>query len=133
VHRFPVVNSTAYLPRVLVIDADATTCQDIRALLEPYGYECQSAGDGRSGLSRVEEGGWDLVLAALAVPELAGCDIVTAIQRRAPTMPIVLMANRSDPEIGSEDRPKRIPVIRKPFPPRTLTAAVVEALFTTSA
>ena len=123
------MNAIAHSPRVLVIDADLSVCLGVRTLLEPYGYDCQSAVDSRSGLARVEEGGWDLVLAALSMPELGDWEIVEAIHRWAPTMPVILMAGRNDPVVAAGDRARRIRVIRKPFPLVTLTGAVVEALY----
>jgi CheY-like chemotaxis protein len=46
-----------YPPRVLVIDDDPNVREIVSALLASFGYDCQTAADGRSGLVRVGEGG----------------------------------------------------------------------------
>jgi CheY-like chemotaxis protein len=118
----------AHPPRVLMIDDDPNVREAVRSLLASFGYDCQTAADGASGLSRFDEGGWDLVLTDLAMPEMSGWEVVQAIRRRAPTLPIVLITGLSNPDVMRRAREWRLPVLTKPFSVQTLKAAVVEAL-----
>src|SRR5262245_23851842 len=54
--------SEARRPRVLVIDDDPSVREVLGSLLASFGYDCQTAVNGRAGLARFDEGGWDLVL-----------------------------------------------------------------------
>jgi CheY-like chemotaxis protein len=115
-------------PRVLVIEDDPNIREVVSALLTSFGYDCQIAADGRSGLVRLGEGGWDLVLTDLAMPDMRGWEVVDAIRQQAPTLPIVLMTGLSDPAVLQRARDCSVRVLAKPFYVQTLKAALVEAL-----
>ena len=66
---------------VLVVDA-ATTCDLVADLPEMEGYVDDCATDGQSGLSRILQGGVDLVLLDLRLPGVAVLDILSAVRRR---------------------------------------------------
>jgi CheY-like chemotaxis protein len=97
----------AHPPRVLVIDDDPSVRTVIRYLVESFGYACETAADGRSGLTRFDEGGWDLVLTDLEMPEVSGWDVVEAIRHRAPTMPILLIRRAEHRTACAVARPAR--------------------------
>ncbi len=118
----------AHPSRVLVIDDDPSVRMVIRYLLEEFGYACETAADGRSGLARFDEGGWDLVLTDIAMPDVSGWDVIEAIRHRAPTMPILLVTAYDDPAVMRRASGWRVPVIAKPFRLETLKAAVLQAL-----
>jgi CheY-like chemotaxis protein len=118
-----------YPPQVLVIEDDPNIQEIVSALLASFGYDCQTVADGRSGLVRVGEGGWDLVLTDLTRPELSGgWEVVDAIRQQAPTLPIVLMTGLGDPAVLRRARDCRVRVLEKPFYVQTLKATLVEAL-----
>jgi CheY-like chemotaxis protein len=122
-----------YPPRVLVIEDDPNIREVVCALLASFGYDCQTVADGRSGLVCVGEGGWDLVLIDLAIPDMHGWEVVDAIRQQAPTLPILLMTGLSDPAILRRARDCRVRVLPKPFYVRTLKAALIESLYATLA
>ena len=117
-----------YPPRVLVIEDDPNLREIVSALLASFGYDCQTVADGRSGLVRVGEGGWDLVLTDLTRPALSGWAVVDAIRQEAPTLPLVLITELGDPAVLRRARDCRVQVLAKPFYVRTLKAALLEAL-----
>jgi DNA-binding response OmpR family regulator len=114
---------------VLIIDPDPRVCETVSALLEPYGFDCQAIGDGPRGVARFQEGGWNLVLTALGMPECSGWEIARAIRRSAPTIPIILLAGHGDGDAVAQTLMQQVWVVRKPFPPGTLTGAVVSVLY----
>ena len=117
--------------RVLVIDDDESVRTVIRYLLESFGYVCETAADGRSGLVRFDEGGWDLVITDLAMPEVSGWDVIAAIRHRVPTMPILVVTAFHDLTVIERAGEWRVPVIGKPFRLEALKAAVIQALAAT--
>jgi CheY-like chemotaxis protein len=113
---------------VLVIDDDPSVREAVSYLLVSFGYDCQTAPDGVSGLARFDEGGWDLVLTDLAMPEMNGWEVTATIRRRSPTMPIVLITGLIDPEVMRRAGEQGLPVVPKPFRSEMLRVAVVKAL-----
>jgi CheY-like chemotaxis protein len=124
--------NSAHPPRVLVIDDDDGVREAVSDFLTEFGYACETAADGRTGLARFDEGGWDLVLTDLVMPQVSGWEVIEAIRQRAPTMPMVLITALHDPTIIQRAREWRVPVLTKPFRLETLKATVVEALYATT-
>jgi CheY-like chemotaxis protein len=115
-------------PRVLVIDDDPSVREVVRYLLEDFGYDCETAADGPRGLARFQEGGWDLVVTDLGMPEMSGWEVVEAIRRRSVTMPIILITGLIEPGLMRRAGEQGLPVVPKPFRSEVLRAAVVKAL-----
>jgi CheY-like chemotaxis protein len=115
-------------PRVLVIDNDASVREVVGYLFQDFGYECETAADGPRGLARFDEGGWDLVLTDLGMPEMSGWEVVEAIRQRSRTMPIVLITGLISPEVIRRSAELGLPVVPKPFRSEVLRAAVARAL-----
>jgi CheY-like chemotaxis protein len=113
---------------VLVIDDDPSVRETMSYLLASFGYDCQTAADGARGMARFDEGGWDIVLTDLAMPEMSGWEVAEAIRRRSPTMPIVLITGLIDPEVVRRAGERGLSVVPKPFRLEMLRAAVATAL-----
>src|SRR5215470_1395734 len=122
--------SRAARPRMLLVDDDANVREVLEHLLASFGYECQTAPDAASGLARFEEGSWDLVLVDIVMPGMSGWALIEAIQRRAPTVPVVLITGLNQPAVMQRARAWRLPVIAKPFRADALQTALVNALHT---
>lgn len=120
--------SEARRPRVLVIDDDPSVREVVSYLLVSFGYDCQTAVNGASGLARFDEGGWDLVLTDIDMPDMNGWEVAEAIRRRSPSIPIVLITGLMGPEVMRRARERGLPVVPKPFRMETLRAAVVAVL-----
>ena len=120
--------AAARQPRALVIDDDPGVCQFVSDLLAELGFECHTANDGAHGLARFDEGGWDLVVTDLTMPKMNGWQVIEAIRRRAPTMPIVLVTAFSAAEAMRHASEWRVPIVTKPFRMAMFKAAVEEAL-----
>src|SRR5215470_19500718 len=120
--------SRAARPRMLLVDDDANVREVLEHLLASFGYECQTAPDATSGLTRFEEGGWDLLLIDIVMPGMSGWALVETIQRRAPTVPVVLITGLNQPAVMERARTWRLPLIAKPFRADALRAVLVHAL-----
>jgi CheY-like chemotaxis protein len=115
-------------PQVLVIDDDASVREVVCYLLASFGYNCQTAADGARGLARFDEGGWDIVVTDLAMPEMSGWEVAEAIRRRSPTMPIVLITGLVDSEVLRRADERGLPVVPKPFRVEMLRTVLAKAL-----
>ena len=72
----------ARLPKILVVDDEATILQTLRFNLERNGYAVCTAGDGRQALSVVETEKPDLVLLDIMLPILDGIEVCREIRRQ---------------------------------------------------
>ena len=115
-------------PRVLLIDDDPSVREVVRYLVVSFGYDCETAADGASGLARFDEGGWDLVVTDLAMPRMSGWEVADGIRRRSRTMPIVLITGLVDSEVMRRADERGLPVVPKPFREEMLRTVVAKTL-----
>ena len=101
--------------RVLLVEDDASIREVTALALAESGFRVTTANDGREGLERFREGGHDLVLLDVMLPERDGLDVCREIRRES-GIPIVMLSARSDTvdvvvglELGADD------YVRKPF------------------
>ena len=78
------------MPRILIIDDDASVRTTVRVLLERAGYEILEAGDGRDGSRMLD--GVDLVITDLLMPEVDGVDLLGMIRREGRTLPVIAIS-----------------------------------------
>ncbi|MBV9774502.1 MAG: response regulator [Gemmatimonadetes bacterium] len=86
--------------RVLVVDDSITTRTLEQSTLEAAGYEVAVAVDGAEGWRRVQEGGFDLVISDVEMPNLGGfqlCETIRASQRFT-NLPVILVTSLDAPE-----------------------------------
>lgn len=115
--------------KVLIIEDDA----DIASLvyLQLQGVDCQSTicEDGRSGFNAFLAGSFDLVILDVMLPSMNGIDILKAIRKTHPHLPVLMLTAKSSEldrvlglELGADD------YLTKPFSVLELVARV-KALF----
>lgn len=117
------------LARILVIEDDPSISLGLRMTLQTEGYEVALAEDGETGLARVREGGWDLVLLDVMLPRTNGFEIVRTLRAEGNEVAVLVLSARSSEmdkvmglELGAED------YITKPFGLAELLARVRVAL-----
>jgi DNA-binding response OmpR family regulator len=86
-------------PIVLVVDDEPLIVGLVRAVLEPEGYLVQSAADGASAMARLAEGGIDLVLLDVMLPDIDGRELCKRVRAQpSPTyVPIVMLTALAAP------------------------------------
>jgi two-component system response regulator MtrA len=109
-------------PRALVIEDDQSVRAAVTLVLERSGFVVESVGDGRSGLDRLDDSVFDLVILDLMLPGLSGFDVCREIRVRS-GVPIVMVTARADTadvvaglELGADD------YVTKPFEAAELAA-----------
>lgn len=65
---------------ILLVDDDESLRQMYRLILTKAGYTYTSADDGIEGLAKIREGGWDLILLDLMMPNLDGIGVLKALK-----------------------------------------------------
>jgi DNA-binding response OmpR family regulator len=105
-------------PVVLVVEDDAPTATMLRRLLTKADYAVESASDGASGLARIAQGGIDVVLLDVVLPDGSGLELCRQVRTHTEHghLPIIMLtglssdsARRAGFAAGADD------YITKPF------------------
>ena len=117
------------MPRCLLVDDDL----DIRTLLlnylQPFGIEAEAVADGAGLRRRLPQGGIDVLLLDLMLPDENGLALCQWVKQGWPALPVIMLTAQGDPlsrvlglELGADD------YLPKPFEPRELVARIKAVL-----
>lgn len=84
------------MARILTIEDDETTAQEIVDELSNHGFQVDWASDGRTGLDRALSGDYDLITLDRMLPFVDGLAIVTAIRAKNIDTPVLMISALSD-------------------------------------
>jgi DNA-binding NtrC family response regulator len=76
---------------ILVVDDESEIREGLELLLAGEGYGVTSAGTGASGLAKLEEHPYDLLLLDVSLPDRNGLDLLREIRLRDPQLSVVLI------------------------------------------
>src|SRR5438045_3378165 len=78
---------------ILVIEDDPLTCEFFRHLLANEGYAAECVLDGAAGLARLAQGGVDLVLLDIMMPDMDGVEVCRRLRASSPGtyVPIIMV------------------------------------------
>jgi CheY-like chemotaxis protein/anti-sigma regulatory factor (Ser/Thr protein kinase) len=110
---------------ILVVEDSRTQAQEIQLLLEEEGFTVQLASQGREALAVLRQGLPDVVLTDLDMPEMNGLQLVEAVRRDYPAVPVILMTALGSEEIAVEALQKGAASY---VPKRNLAQDIVETL-----
>lgn len=84
--------------RILVIEDEAAIADFLTRGLEAEGYAVSSAADGPEGEREALTGGFDLVILDRMLPGRDGLDVLEAIRRLKPGLPVIVLTARAEIE-----------------------------------
>ena len=115
--------------KVLVVDGDSATRNDVRSAVAQDGYQVVEADTGAEGLRQVDALRPSLVLLEVTLPDASGFDVCRELRRKDTAVPVIMMSSRSDEidavvalEIGADD------YVVKPLRLRELAARIAAHL-----
>src|ERR1041384_3865706 len=76
---------------ILIIDDEEEIRESIELLLNSEGHTTHTAADGESGLKKIEDNLYDVVLLDLMLPGKSGMEVQKDIKRVDPTLPVVII------------------------------------------
>jgi protein-histidine pros-kinase len=82
--------------RVLIVDDEEAVRKTLSRFLARRGYEVLEAGSGSEALAQVREGRPALVLLDIALPEMAGTDVIPEVLDIDPDVGIVMLSGQGD-------------------------------------
>jgi len=77
--------------RIVVADDDPASLEGLRALLAAWGYEVETAPDGRAALAKVSEVHPSAVITDLVMPAMNGLELLNVLHDEAPALPVILL------------------------------------------
>lgn len=80
------------MARILIIDDDAAVRRTMRMMVERMGHLAEEAEDGSVGLRLFREGGYDLVVTDLLMPEKEGIETILELREEDPEVPILAVS-----------------------------------------
>jgi signal transduction histidine kinase/CheY-like chemotaxis protein len=113
---------------VLVVDDDANVREVMVGLLDDLGFKTLNAADGPAGLDVIRRARPALLIADFAMPGMNGAQLAQAARALAPGMPVVFVTGYADTDTIEEAAGKAAIILRKPFQPDDLLAAMARAL-----
>jgi DNA-binding response OmpR family regulator len=116
------------MKKILVIDDDLPLRIMLRLMLESMGFSVSEASDGREGIAAFKDGGADIVMTDLVMPEKEGFETIQELRKANPNLVIIAMTGggRTNPwdtlKIAKHLGATR--VLAKPFSGAELAEAV---------
>ncbi len=116
------------MPRVLVIDDDASLRYTLEAVLGDAGFAVEAASGGGEGLAAFEARGADVVLTDLAMACTDGMQVLESLRAQDPSVPVLMItAHGSERVAVTAMKSGAFDYLPKPFDPDELVLAVKRA------
>ena len=117
---------------VLVVDDEESIRRVVRAALEMDGLTAIAVADAETALALFRESTPRLVVADIFLPDMDGIELLTALRREAPDIPVVLMSGGGrygnvSPLMAAKHLGATA-TLEKPFTPKALVEVVRKAL-----
>lgn len=113
------------MPRILIVEDEPAMRLGLKDNLEFESYEVELAIDGQEGLTKIQDGTFDLVILDVMMPKMSGFDVCKAMRKMGVMTPIIFLTAKSEEidkvlglELGADD------YLTKPFSLRELIARV---------
>jgi len=113
------------MKKILIVEDELNMVNGLKDNLEFEGYEVETAIEGGSGLQKILQNKYDLILLDIMLPQISGFDICKTVRKEGVNTPIILLTAKGEEmdkvlglELGADD------YITKPFSLRELLARI---------
>jgi DNA-binding NtrC family response regulator len=88
------------MPKILIIEDEAAIRRVLTKILseESDTYKVEEAEDGLSGIEKIKNEDYDLVLCDIKMPKMDGVEVLEAIKKIKPEIPVVMISGHGDLE-----------------------------------
>lgn len=118
------------MSRILVVDNEVMITDLVKDILEKEGYEVDTASGGKEGLAKLQEGGIDLALLDVMMPDMSGWEVFETIRQTDKNVKIAFLSI-VEPSTEKRERLEKEGLsdfINKPFTPKELIGRVKNIL-----
>jgi two-component system cell cycle response regulator DivK len=92
------------MARILLVEDNEMNRDMLSRRLQRRGYEVTLAVDGREGVSKAQEGGYDLVLMDMSLPEVDGWEATRQLRADPATQTLPIIALTAHAMAGDRDK-----------------------------
>jgi DNA-binding response OmpR family regulator len=117
------------MPKILIVEDDRDIAFGLEEDLVRHGHQVEIANDGEKAVRRGRDGGWDLIILDLMLPQKDGFEVCRELRQAGLKTPIIMLTAKTHEaekilglELGADD------YITKPFSPRELRARIQAVL-----
>jgi len=122
-------DETDPIARIVVADDDPASLEGLRALLAAWGYEVETAPDGRVALEKVSEVHPSAVITDLVMPTMNGLELLNVLHDEEPALPVILLTAHGNLNNLRDANPQgAFAYLRKPVDVRKLKSVLASAL-----
>lgn len=114
--------------RILVVDDEPFVRRFAARALSEEGFAVLEAADGQEALAAVEAGGVSALVSDIVMPRLNGVQLMEALARSHPQLPVVLMSGYAPAELEGLGIAAPCAVLMKPFTAERLVKEVRRCL-----
>ena len=115
--------------RILVADDDPSSLEGLRVLLAIWGYEVETASDGRVALQKISAAEPKAVITDVVMPVMNGLELLGALRIQKPGMPVIVLTGQGGRETLVRARQERAyAFLRKPVDASRLKSVLASAL-----
>lgn len=103
---------------ILIIEDEPSVADALRLILGDLGHRVLVAAAGQRGLELARRERVRVVITDLRLPDISGLDVLSALAREQPHLPVILITSHGTPELSAAAR--RVgaaAVLHKPFAP----------------
>ncbi len=114
--------------RALLIDDDKGVRNALHDVVTSFGFVTDAAANGPEGLALFEKNPYDVVLTDLLMPGMTGWEVLQALRRLDPKIPVVIVTGAS---VWADDYgilQPAVALVRKPVDMRVLETALSRLL-----
>ena len=88
------------MPKILIIEDEASIRRVLIKILseESSTYEVEEAEDGVQGLEKIKNSDYGLVLCDIKMPKMDGVELLEAVKKIKPEIPMVMISGHGDME-----------------------------------
>ncbi len=114
---------------VLVVDDEEIVRNSVRQWLELGGFTVRVASGADEAMALLKERAPDVVLSDFRMPQTSGLELMRAVQRADPDIPVVLLTAHGDvPLAVAAMREGAYDFLQKPYDPEHLSAVIMRAV-----
>ncbi|MBI3105333.1 MAG: response regulator [Candidatus Rokubacteria bacterium] len=84
--------------RILVADDDPSSLEGLRVLLAIWGYEVDTAPDGRVALQKISAAEPKAVITDVVMPVMNGLELLRALRIEKPGVPVIVLTGQGSPD-----------------------------------
>jgi DNA-binding NtrC family response regulator len=119
--------------RVLVADDDPSALEGLRRLLVAWGYEVETASNGRAALDKASMVRPEAVITDFRMPIMDGLQLLGALRHAEPNLPVIVITGGDTESFHRAAEQGAYAYLRKPVDAVKLKSVLVSALAEASA